>query len=204
MRMRMYFHAATLLFHIFNLQFSIPNFSLPVVISLIFRADSMPKSPPIRYWLFKSEPSAFGIEDLAKAVDQTAPWDGVRNYQARNFLRDDVHTGDRVLFYHSSEPPLGVFGTMKVVKAAYPDTTQFDSKSKYFDPKSSPDNPRWVMVDVQLLDKFPTPVLREQLEADEITAGMLVMKRGMRLSIQPVTAEEWAAVHRLAGRKPPR
>lgn len=139
-----------------------------------------------------------------KAAKQTAPWDGVRNYQARNFLRDGVQVGDRVLFYHSSEPPLGVFGTMTVVQAAYPDTTQFDPKSKYFDPKSPRDNPRWVMVDVKLLDQFPTPVTREQLQEDEVTAGMLVMKRGMRLSIQPVTAEEWAAVYRLAGRKPPR
>ncbi len=164
----------------------------------------MAKSPARRYWLFKSEPSAFSIEDLVKAPEQTAPWDGVRNYQARNFLRDEVQVGDRVLFYHSSEPPLGVFGTMTVVRAAYPDTTQFEPTSKYFDAKSPPDNPRWMMVDVQLLEQFPDPVLREHLETDEVTAGMLVMKRGMRLSIQPVTAEEWAAVHRLAGRKPPR
>ncbi len=164
----------------------------------------MPASRPRRYWLFKSEPSAFGIESLERAPGQTAPWDGVRNYQARNLLRDEVQVGDRVLFYHSSEPPLGVFGTMTVVKAGYPDVTQFDPKSKYFDPKSPRDNPRWIAVDVQFLEKFPAPVLREHLEADEVTAGMLVMKRGMRLSIQPVTAEEWAAVHRLAGRKPPR
>lgn len=164
----------------------------------------MAKTPCLRYWLFKSEPSAFGIEDLAKAPKQTAPWDGVRNYQARNFLRDEVQLGDRVLFYHSSEPPLGVFGTMTVVKAAYPDTTQFDPDSKYYDPKSPRDNPRWMMVNVQLLEQFPAPVLREHLEADEVTVGMLVMKRGMRLSIQPVTKEEWAAVHRLAGRKPPK
>lgn len=164
----------------------------------------MPKSPARRYWLFKSEPSAFSIDDLEKSPNQTAPWDGVRNYQARNLLRDEVQVGDQVLFYHSSEPPLGVFGTMTVVKTAHPDVTQFDSKSKYFDPKSPKDNPRWVVVSVKFLEKFKTPVLREHLEADEITAGMLVMKRGMRLSIQPVTAEEWAAVHRLAGRKPPK
>lgn len=164
----------------------------------------MPNTSARRYWLFKSEPSAFSIDDLVQSPAQTALWDGVRNYQARNLLRDEVQVGDRVLFYHSSEPPLGVFGTMTVVKAGYPDPTQFDSRSKYYDAKSPRDNPRWAGVDVQFLEKFPQPVLREHLEADATTAGMLVMKRGMRLSIQPVTAEEWAAVHRLAGRKPPR
>lgn len=156
----------------------------------------------MRYWLFKSEPSAFSIDHLAKSPKQTAPWDGVRNYQARNSLRDDVQVGDRVFFYHSSEEPLGIFGTMEVVKAGHPDSTQFDPKSKYFDPKSQRDNPRWFLVDVKLLKKFPTPVLRDDLADDKITAGMLVMKRGTRLSIQPVTAAEWKAVHRLAGVKP--
>lgn len=157
---------------------------------------------PRRYWLFKSEPSAFSIEHLAAAAQQTAPWDGVRNYQARNFLRDDVQIGDRVFFYHSRDEPLGIFGTMTVVRAGYPDFTQFDPQSKYFDPGSKTDAPRWIMVDVKLLKRFPEPVTREQLAADSVTGGMLVMKRGLRLSIQPVTAEEWAAVHRLAGVKP--
>jgi predicted RNA-binding protein with PUA-like domain len=156
----------------------------------------------MNYWLFKSEPSAFSIDHLANAVGQTAPWDGVRNYQARNSLRDGVKVGDKVLFYHSSEPPLGIFGTMKVVRAGYPDFTQFDPQSKYYDAKSPRENPRWVMVDVKLIRKFRQPVLREHLETDEITAGMLVLKRGMRLSIQPVTSDEWAAVHKLAGVKP--
>ncbi len=159
------------------------------------------KKPAVRYWLFKSEPSAFGIEHLVAAQQQTAPWDGVRNYQARNFLRDDVQVGDRVFFYHSREEPLGIFGTMEVVRAGYPDTTQFDPASKYFDPKSDPDNPRWVMVDVRLIQKFPEPVTRDMLQASDTTAGMLVLKRGMRLSIQPVTAPEWRAVHKLAGIK---
>jgi predicted RNA-binding protein with PUA-like domain len=156
----------------------------------------------MRYWLFKSEPSAFSIDHLAQSPQQTAPWDGVRNYQARNFLRDDVQVGDRVLFYYSSEEPLGIFGTMDVARAAYPDFTQFDPKSKYYDPGSKRDEPRWMMVDVKLRQKFPKPVLREALAEDTVTAGMLVMKRGMRLSIQPVTKEEWIAVHRLAGVKP--
>ncbi|OYW19233.1 MAG: EVE domain-containing protein [Planctomycetales bacterium 12-60-4] len=155
-----------------------------------------------RYWLFKSEPSAFGIDSLARSPRQTAPWDGVRNYQARNYLRDDVKAGDLVCFYHSREAPLGIFGTMRVVRAAYPDTTQFDPDSKYYDPKSSRDLPRWVMVDVQLIQKFVEPVTREQLQLSPSTTGMLVLKRGMRLSIQPMTHEEWLAVHKLAGAKP--
>lgn len=160
--------------------------------------SSVPQSTR-RYWLFKSEPSAFGIEHLAKSPRQTAPWDGVRNYQARNFLRDDVRIGDRVLFYHSREEPLGIFGTMEVVRAGYPDHTAFDPHSKYFDPKSKRETPRWVMVDVKLIARFAEPISREQLAADAVAAKMLVMKRGMRLSIQPVTEQEWQAVHRLAG-----
>ena len=159
---------------------------------------SVPQSTR-RYWLFKSEPSAFGIEHLAKSPRKTAPWDGVRNYQARNFLRDDVSIGDRVLFYHSREEPLGIFGTMEVVRAGYPDHTAFDPHSKYFDPKSKRETPRWVMVDVKLIARFAEPISREQLAADTVAAKMLVMKRGMRLSIQPVTEQEWQAVHRLAG-----
>jgi predicted RNA-binding protein with PUA-like domain len=152
-----------------------------------------------RYWLFKSEPSAFGIEHLAKSPRQTAPWDGVRNYQARNFLRDNVQVGDRVFFYHSREEPLGIFGTMEVVRAGYPDFTQFDPDSKYFDPKSKEESPRWCMVDVKLIQRFDQQVSRELLASDKVTAQMLVLKRGMRLSIQPVTLQEWEAVHRLAG-----
>lgn len=154
------------------------------------------------YWLFKSEPSAFSVDHLAGSPKQTAPWDGVRNYQARNYLRDEVQVGDQVFFYYSSEEPLGIFGTMEVVKAGYPDATQFDPYSKYYDPKSPRDNPRWFLVDVKLMKKFPTPVLRDDLGQDKTTAQMTVLKNGMRLSIQPVTAAEWKAVHRLAGVKP--
>lgn len=156
----------------------------------------------MRYWLFKSEPSAFSIDHLAASPSQTAPWDGVRNYQARNFLRDEVQVGDRVFFYHSSEPPLGIFGTMEVVAAGYPDPTQFDRHSKYYDPQSQREKPRWFLVDVKLLQKFPQPLLREALADRKETSSMLVLKRGMRLSIQPVTAAQWKAVHRLAGVKP--
>lgn len=161
---------------------------------------SAPSSP--RYWLFKSEPSAFSIEDLARAPYQTAVWDGVRNYQARNYLRDELQVGDRVLFYHSREAPLGIFGTMTVVRAAYPDPTQFDPQSPYFDPASTPEKPRWVAVDVRLLQKFPTPVTRQELQQEPATKGMLVLRRGIRLSIIPVSEAEWLAVHRLAGVSP--
>ncbi len=147
-----------------------------------------------RYWLFKSEPSAFGIDTLAKSPRKTAAWDGVRNYQARNYLRDQVRVGDLVLFYHSREEPLGIFGTMEVVRAGYPDHTAFDPDSKHHDPGSNPDQPRWFMVDVKLIRKFEAPITRDRLNHDPITAGMLVMKRGMRLSIQPVTEAEWLAV----------
>jgi predicted RNA-binding protein with PUA-like domain len=155
--------------------------------------------PARRFWLFKSEPSAFGIEHLAQSPRQTAPWDGVRNYQARNFLRDDVQCGDQVLFYHSREEPLGIFGMMEVVKQGYPDTTAFNPKSKYFDPKSDLTNPRWYMVDVKLVRRFAEPLTRDQLANDEVASKMLVLKRGMRLSIQPVSPAEWAAVLQLAG-----
>lgn len=151
------------------------------------------------YWLFKSEPSAFGIEHLARAPQKTSAWDGVRNYQARNYLRDQVKVGDHVLFYHSREEPLGVFGTMEVVRAGYPDRTAFDQNSKYYDPKSDPAKPRWYVVDVKLLKTFDKPITREDLQQDPVTSGMLVMKRGMRLSIQPVTEAEWKALLGLVG-----
>jgi predicted RNA-binding protein with PUA-like domain len=159
------------------------------------------RNPAERYWLFKSEPSVFSIDHLAKAPKQTSHWDGVRNYQARNFLRDDVKVGDQVLFYNSSDEPLGIAGTMTVVQAGIPDETAFNPKSCYYDPKSDPTNPRWFVVDVKFLQKFPEIVTRQMLAEDPVTSQMLVMKRGMRLSIQPVTKEEWQAVHKLASVK---
>lgn len=156
-----------------------------------------PASP--QYWLFKSEPDAFSIQDLAKAPRKTTYWDGVRNYQARNSLRDTVKVGDRVLFYHSNVDPLVIAGTAEVVKAGYPDHTAFDPQDHHYDPKSNPDQPTWYMVDIKLLQIFPEPVTRQQLQESAGTAGMLVLKRGMRLSIQTVTAAEWQAVHKLAG-----
>jgi len=151
------------------------------------------------YWLMKSEPSECGIDDLVKAPKHTVPWVGVRNYQARNFMRDDMQLGDGVLFYHSSCPEPGVAGLAKVASAAYPDATQFDPKSHYFDAKSAPDAPRWLHVDVKLVRKTRLLSLAEMRETPSL-ASLLILKRGNRLSITPVTADEWRAVLKLLDR----
>ena len=156
-------------------------------------------SPARQYWLFKSEPEAFSIADLAGEPTKTTFWDGVRNYQARNFLRDTIRLGDRVLFYHSNADPMAIVGTAEVVKAGYPDHTAFDPQDHHFDPKSNPDSPTWFMVDVRLLQVFPKPVTRDGLKACAELSDMMVIRQGARLSIQPVTAAEWRVVHRLAG-----
>lgn len=154
------------------------------------------------YWLFKSEPASYSIDDLAAEQEQTTFWDGVRNYQARNMLRDEIKVGDRVLFYHSNAQPMAIVGTAEVVREGYPDHTAFDKKSKHFDEKSDPDDPTWMMVDIKLMQKFPAPVTRDELKAEPKLAEMLLLKRGSRLSIQPVTAEEWKIIHKLAEVKP--
>jgi predicted RNA-binding protein with PUA-like domain len=146
----------------------------------------------------KSEPSECGVDDLAEAPAQTVPWVGVRNYQSRNFMRDDMKVGDGVLFYHSSCPEPGVAGLATVASAAYPDDTQFQPRSPYFDPRSGHAAPRWVHVDVKLLRKTRLLSLAEMRLAPEL-ATMQVLRRGNRLSITPVTAEEWAAVLALLG-----
>ena len=143
-----------------------------------------------RYWLMKSEPSEVSIDDLARAKGQTLPWFGVRNYQARNFMRDEMRIGDGVLFYHSSCPQPGIAGRAEVASAAYPDATQFDPESTYFDPKSTPDAPRWVNVDVRLRSRERLIGLAE-LRAEPRLAQMRVLQRGNRLSITPVTGAEW-------------
>ena len=145
------------------------------------------------YWLMKSEPGECSIDDLAAAPAQTVPWVGVRNYQSRNFMRDDMQVGDGVMFYHSSCPEPGVAGLAKVASKAYPDATQFDTKSHYFDPKSGHAAPRWVHVDVKLVRKTRLLALAEMRLAPEL-ATMQVLRRGNRLSITPVTPQEWAAV----------
>ena len=153
------------------------------------------------YWLMKSEPDECSIDDLASAPAQTVPWIGVRNYQARNFMRDEMQVGDGVLFYHSSCPEPGIAGLAEVASAAYPDASQFGPKSPYFDAKSKPDVPRWQHVDVKLIRKTRLLSLAEMRESPAL-ATMRVLERGNRLSITPVSAEEWRAVVALLKKTP--
>ena len=150
-----------------------------------------------RYWLFKSEPSSYSYADLENEADRTAEWDGVRNYQARNFMRDEMRVGDYVLFYHSNAKPPGVVGTARIVRESYPDDTAWNPDSRYYDAKSDRANPTWLMVDIQAERRLPRFVSLNELKANPALAEMLVTKRGQRLSIQPVTAAEWAEVLRM-------
>lgn len=152
----------------------------------------------MRCWLMKSEPSAFSIEDLKNAPNGTDHWDGIRNYQARNLMRDEMKRGDRVLFYHSSADPMAVVGTARVVREAYPDHTALDPDSKYFDPKSMSENPRWVMVDIQFESQFAVPLTLAELRKLPQLHDMMLLKKGQRLSIQPVTEEEFGTIVRHA------
>ena len=147
----------------------------------------------MRYWLMKSEPDDVSIDDLAAAKEQTVPWTGVRNFQARNFMKEEMRIGDGVLFYHSSCPQPGVAGLAEVVSEPYPDPTQFDARNRYYDEKSRPEKPRWYLVDVKLVKKTRLLPLSEMREAPEL-ATMRTLRRGNRLSITPVTPEEWSAV----------
>jgi predicted RNA-binding protein with PUA-like domain len=144
----------------------------------------------MRYWLMKSEPDEFSIDDLVAAPHQTTPWFGVRSYQARNFMRDEMRVGDRVFFYHSSCPEPGIAGVVEVSAPAYPDASQFDRKSEYYDAQATRAEPRWLNVDVQLVKKTRFVPLAE-LRAHPEIAGMRVLQRGNRLSITPVTPVEW-------------
>lgn len=144
-----------------------------------------------RYWLMKSEPSCFSIDDLMHAPHKTTHWDGVRNYQARNFMRDEMKVGDGVLFYHSNCSPPAVVGIAEVVKEAYPDFTAFDPESEHPDLTSSPDNPRWFMVDVQFKQKFTSPIALNTLKQHAALSKMLLLRKGNRLSVLPVTQKEW-------------
>jgi predicted RNA-binding protein with PUA-like domain len=144
----------------------------------------------MRYWLMKSEPDEASIDHLAHAPKETLPWTGVRNYQARNFMRDGMQIGDGVLFYHSSCPQPGIAGIATVSSAAYPDPTQFDSASHYYDPRSSPEKPRWLLVDVHFVKKTPLIPLASLRDHPEL-ADMQVLARGNRLSITPVTEAQW-------------
>lgn len=142
-----------------------------------------------QYWLMKSEPDEFSIQDLKKV--KTEPWTGIRNYQARNFMRDDMKVGDEVLFYHSNAKPPGIAGTMTIASEPYPDPTQFKKKSDYFDPKSSKDNPRWILVDVKFKSEFKKYISLDELKEAPALKEMKILQRGNRLSITPVSLKEF-------------
>jgi len=146
-------------------------------------------SKPTQYWLMKSEPDAFSIDDLKKKGQEA--WDGVRNYQARNFMRDGMRVGDKVFFYHSNCAEPGIVGIAQVATDAYPDPSQFDPKSKYFDPASSRDNPRWMLVEVKFVKKLKRTITLKELQSDAALADMALVRKGNRLSVMPVGAEEW-------------
>jgi predicted RNA-binding protein with PUA-like domain len=143
-----------------------------------------------KYWLMKSEPTVFSINDLMKSPDRTTCWEGVRNYQARNFMRDEMKVGDLILFYHSGKNPSAV-GIARVVKEGYPDDTAWDDQSDYFDPKSTPENPIWFRVDIQFEKKFSRSLSLKELRKINGLEDMMLLKKGMRLSVQPVTKEEF-------------
>ena len=143
----------------------------------------------MKYWLMKSEPDTFSIDDLKRKKREA--WDGVRNYQARNFMRDDMRVGDGVFFYHSNCAEPGIAGLAEVASDAYPDPSQFDPKSQYFDPGSSRDNPRWMLVDVKFVKKLGRVITLDELKNHPKIAGMTLLRKGNRLSVMPVDAAEW-------------
>ncbi len=155
----------------------------------------------MNYWLFKTEPAEFGIDDLANAARQTTRWDQIRNYQARNFIRDQIAPGDRVFLYHSQCRPTGIAGMARVVNAPYPDPTQFDPQNDYFDPKSPPDAPRWYSVDIQLTQVFKPFLPLSAIKAQPELQQMRLLKQG-RLSVQPVTQAEALLILDLVGSPP--
>lgn len=151
----------------------------------------------MRYWLMKSEPDTFSIDDLAQRPGQIEPWDGVRNYQARNMMRDEMKRGDLVFFYHSNCQPPGIVGVMTVHREGYPDVTAFDPDDPHYDPKSDPDKPRWYRVDVRFSRKFQHKITLDELRAHPSLEDMLLLRRGNRLSITPVSDSEWHYIMRL-------
>ena len=153
-----------------------------------------------RYWLMKSEPDAFSIDELARLPKQTTSWDGVRNYQARNFMRA-MKAGDQVLFYHSNAQPPCLVGLAEVVRTAYPDATQFDPQDVHYDPGSIPDQPRWDVVDIRFVRKFAAPLSLNLLKEQASLQGMELLRKGSRLSVQPVSAAEWKEILQLARRQ---
>ncbi|RAP59643.1 EVE domain-containing protein [Oleiagrimonas sp. MCCC 1A03011] len=143
----------------------------------------------MNYWLMKSEPETFSLDDLERKGSE--PWDGVRNYQARNFMRDDMRVGDKVFFYHSNCDVPGIVGIAKVASKPYPDPTQFDPKNHYFDAKSSRDNPRWILVDIAFVKRLKRTISLAELKDDPALEGMPLVRKGNRLSVMPVDAAHW-------------
>jgi len=152
-----------------------------------------------RYWLVKSEPDTFSFDDLLASPDRTSCWDGVRNFQARNLMRDEMKSGDLVFFYHSSTDPTAIVGIAEVVRERYPDHTAFDARDPHYDPKSRPDAPTWMMVDLRAREALPTPLTLADLRGVKGLETMVLLQKGSRLSVQPVTAKEWAIICRRAG-----
>lgn len=152
-----------------------------------------------RYWLFKSEPSVFSWDDLWRSRGRRTFWDGVRNFQARNLLRDEIRVGDGVLFYHSNAKPMAITGVAKVVKAGYPDHTAFDPKDPHYDEGSDPDDPTWYMVDIEGVAPMREPLTRNRLKTVGALKDMMLLRRGARLSVQPVSPAEWRAILKLGG-----
>ncbi len=148
----------------------------------------------MQYWLMKSEPLTFGIDDLKAMPNKTDHWDGVRNYQARNMMRDDMQKGDLIFFYHSNCKPPGIVGIAEVAKTSYPDHTAFDPESKYYDPKSDPDKPRWFMVNVKYKKKFKNMISLQTLRENPLIENMVLLRPGNRLSITPVSETEWKTI----------
>ncbi|MBM3899254.1 MAG: EVE domain-containing protein [Gemmatimonadetes bacterium] len=153
----------------------------------------------MRYWLVKSEPDVFSFADLQAAPKKTTHWDGVRNYQARNTLRDEMKRGDRCFYYHSNAEPSGIAGICEVVREGYPDHTAFDKKDPHYDPKSKPDAPTWYMVDVKAVKAFPRLIALGELRDVAALKGMVLLQKGSRLSVQPVTKKEWETICAMAG-----
>ncbi len=153
----------------------------------------------MRYWLVKSEPDVFSFADLQAAPKKTTCWDGVRNYQARNTLRDEMKQGDRCFYYHSNAEPSGIAGICEVVREGYPDHTAFDKKDPHHDPKSKADAPTWYMVDVKAVKPFPRLIALGELREVAALKGMVLLQKGSRLSVQPVTKKEWETICAMAG-----
>ena len=163
-----------------------------------------PSAEPRRHWLVKSEPESFSFDDLLAAPYRTTCWDGVRNHQARNFMRDGMRVGDLVLFYHSNADPTGVAGIAEVAREAYPDHTAFDPADPHHDPRSRPESPTWLMVDIRAVERFAALVPLDELRATPALSGMELLRRGSRLSVHPVSAEHFALVRAMGGAPGPR